>query len=135
MEICGLSFPEKNFNRHLTKRIKYGQINSRKEYIEKIKDTLKNADRFYLLRELSDCKDKIVFFNSKNNWTVIVLVEENRILTSFLLDEAENILTYYKNKDYYLYLIGDCTKGSLVEVKKDENSQYANFIRKVQDRC
>jgi len=135
MEICGLNFPEESFDRHLTKRIKYGHVSSEQEYIKKIKDTLKNADKFYLLRELSDCKDKLVFFDSQNNWTVLILFEEKRILTCFLLDEAKDIISYYKNKDYDLYLRDDCLKGSLREVNKNENSKYSRFIKKIQDRC
>ena len=135
MEICGLNFPEENFYRHLEKRIRYSHISSKQEYIKKIKDTLKNANKFYLLRELSDCKDKIVFFNPQNNWTVLVLLEEKRILTCFLLDEAEDIISYYKNKDYDLYLRNDCLKGSLREVNKNGNSEYSRFIKEIQDRC
>ncbi len=76
-----------------------------------------------MLRELSDCKDKIVFFNPQNNWTVLVLLEEERILTCFLLDE------------YDLYLRNDCLKGSLREVNKNGNSEYSRFIKEIQDRC
>ena len=135
MEICGLNFPKASFDRHLIKRIKYGHISSREDYIKKLKDTLRNAGKFYLLRELADCKEKLIFFNSKDNWTVLVLFKEKRILTCFLLDEAIDIISYYKNKDYDLYLRKDCVKGSLREVNKNENSKYSRFVKKVQNRC
>lgn len=88
-----------------------------------------------MLRELSDCKDKLIFFNSEDNWTVIVLIEEEKILTAFLLDVADDIISYYQNKDYDLYLRNDCIKGSLIEVEKDENSKYSRIIKKIQNRC
>ncbi len=65
MDICGLNFPEVNFDKHLLKRKKEGLVNTSEEYISKIKETIKNADKFYLVRQLTDCIDKIVFFNSK----------------------------------------------------------------------
>ena len=65
MDICGLDFPEENFSKHVLKRKKEGLIKTIEEYVEKIKETIRDADRFYLIRQLQDCIDKVVLFNSK----------------------------------------------------------------------
>ncbi|WP_456384025.1 hypothetical protein [Persephonella sp.] len=132
MEICGLIFPEKCLKKHLDKRIKEGVIESIEEYISKIKETIKNAEKVYLVRQFSDCKDKLVFYF--NSWSVWVLVEENRIITAFFVREhsMENFFDKRKIKNG---LKDDCEEESYEEVKDNENHRYTGFIKAVQNRC
>ena len=74
MNICGLDFPEENLVKHVLKRKKEGLIKTTEEYIEKIKETIRNADRFYLVRQLQDCIDKVVLFSSKTKWLVMIIL-------------------------------------------------------------
>ncbi len=105
MNICGLDFPEENFVKHVLKRKKEGLIKTTEEYIEKIKETIRNADKFYLVRQLQDCIDKVVLFSSKTKM------------------------------GFDTYLIEDCKNSSYREVVKSENSKYSRFIKALQDRC
>jgi len=135
MNICGLDFPEENFNKHFLKRKKEGLIKTPEEYIEKIKETIKNADKFYLIRQLQDCKDKVIFFNSKTKWLIIVMYEENRILTCFYLWKSDDLEEYFQMIGFDIYLREDCKNSSYREVVKSENSKYARFIKAIQNRC
>ena len=110
MNICGLDFPDENFNKHLAKRKKEGLVKTLKEYVEKIKRTIKSADRFYLIRQLQDCVDKIVFFDTKPKWLVIVMYETKRILTCFYLWKADTVEDYFKMMKFDPYLREDCKK-------------------------
>ncbi|NPA16789.1 MAG: hypothetical protein GXO05_03490 [Aquificae bacterium] len=135
MKICGLDFPEENLKKHFVKRKREGFVKKEEEYLSLIKETLKRADRFYVIRQLQDCVDKLVFFNSLSNWLVIVLMEEKRILTCFKLWKAKTIEGYFRILDFDPYLRDDCVKDSYTEVKRDENSKYGQFIKAVQNRC
>lgn len=135
MNICGLDFPDENFNKHLAKRKKEGLVKTSKEYVEKIKRTIKSADRFYLIRQLQDCVDKIVFFDTKPKWLVIVMYETKRILTCFYLWKADTVEDYFKMMKFDPYLREDCKNSSYREVNKNENSKYSRFIKTLQDRC
>ncbi|WP_293442864.1 hypothetical protein [Persephonella sp.] len=135
MHICGLDFPEENFSKHVLKRKKEGLIKTAKEYIEKIKETIRNADKFYLIRQLQDCIDKVIFFNSKTKWLLIVIYETNRILTCFYLWKSDTLEEYFQMMDFDTYLREDCKNSSYREVVKDENSEYSGFIKALQDRC
>ena len=68
MKICGLVFPNVYFKKHCEKRIRENLIKDEKHYTEIIKNTLKNANKFFVVRQFSDCKDKIVFYF--NRWVV-----------------------------------------------------------------
>ena len=135
MYICGLDFPEENFSKHVLKRKKEGLIKTAEEYIEKIKETIRNADKFYLIRQLQDCIDKVIFFNSKTKWLVIVIYETNRILTCFYLWKSDTLEEYFQMMDFDTYLREDCKNSSYREVVKGENSKYSGFIKALQDRC
>ncbi len=135
MDICGLDFPEENFLKHVLKRKKEGLIETPEEYIEKIKETIKNADKFYLIRQLQDCVDKIVFFNTETKWLVVIMYKTKRILTCFYLWKADSVEEYFKMMKFDAYLREDCKNNSYREVYKDENSKYSKFIKALQDRC
>jgi len=135
MEICGLEFPDKNFDKHFLKRKKEGLVKTPDEYIQLIKQTIKEADKFYLVRQLQDCIDKIIFFNSKTKWLVVIIYETKRILTCFYLWKADTLEGYFKLIKFDTYLREDCKNSSYREVKKDENSKYSEFIKALQDRC
>ena len=132
MKICGLSFPDKFFDKHYKKRFEEGLIKDKNHYIGIIKNTLKNADRYFVVRQFSDCKDKIVFY--LNNWTVWVLIEEARIITAFYL-QYESMEEFFKVRNIKYGLSDNCEKETYIEVKKDEDNEYARFIRAIQDRC
>ncbi len=135
MDICGLDFPEENFVKHVLKRRKEGLVETPEEYIEKIKETIRNADKFYLVRQLQDCIDKIVFFNSKTKWLVIIIYEQNRILTCFYLWKSDTLEGYFQMMGFDTYLREDCKNSSYREVVNSENSKYSRFIKALQDRC
>ncbi len=135
MDICGLNFPEINLEKHFLKRKKEGLVNTPEEYIGRIKETIKNADKFYLIRQLADCIDKIVFFNSKTKWLVIVIYETGRILTCFYLWKANTLEDYFKIMKFDPYLREDCKNSSYREVFKNEGSKYWRFIKTLQNRC
>lgn len=121
MEIWGLNFPDIFFERHYQKRLE-----------ESIITTIKNADRYFAVRQFSDCKDKIVFYFNK--WTVWILIEERRIITAFYL-RYENIEEFFEERNIQYGLSENCEKETYIEVKKNENNKYAKFIRTVQDGC
>ncbi len=135
MNICGLNFPEENFNKHILKRKKEGLIKTTEEYVEKIKETIKNADKFYLVRQLQDCIDKIVFFNTETKWLVIIIYETKRILTCFYLWKSSTLEEYFQMMGFDIYLRNDCKNSSYKEVFKNENTKYSRFIKTLQDRC
>lgn len=135
MEICGLIFPEKNFYKHFYKRKAEGYIKTVEEYILKIRETIKMADKFYLVRQLQDCIDKIIFFNTQTKWLTMVMYKEKRILTCFYLWKADTVEDYFKMMKFDPYLREDCKKNSYREVNKNENSKYSRFIRTLQSRC
>ncbi len=132
MEICGLSFPDKYFDKHYKKRIKEGYIKSKEDYILRIKETIKNADKFYIVKQFSDCKDKLIFYS--NNWSVWILIEEERIITTFYVKE-KNMEVFFKKRNIHYDLSDNCEKETYIEVKKNENSKYARFIETIQNRC
>ncbi|WP_457634994.1 hypothetical protein [Persephonella sp.] len=132
MEICGLNFPDIFFERHYQKRLEEGIIKNKNQYTEVVKATIKNADRYFVVRQFSDCKDKIVFYFNK--WTVWILMEERRIITAFHL-RYENIEEFFEERNIKYGLSENCEKETYIEVRKNENDKYAKFIRTVQDRC
>jgi len=132
VEICGLRFPSGYFEKHYLKRVKEGYLKVKEEYILIIKKTIKNADKFYIARQFSDCKDKLVFYS--NNWSVWVLIEEERIITAFYVRE-KSMEDFFKNRNMINGLLGDCERESYIEVNKNENSRYARVIKTIQDRC
>ncbi len=132
MEICDLIFPDKYFKKHYLKRIREGYIRTKEDYILIIKKAIKNADKFYIVRQFSDCKDKLVFYF--NNWSVWILIEEKRIITAFYVRE-KNMEEFFKNRNMINGLLNNCEKESYIEVNKNENSRYARIIKTIQDRC
>lgn len=132
MNICGLSFPDIYFLKHFEKRKREKLITERDEYLNIIKSTIKNAEKFYIVKQFSDCKEKLVFYYDK--WCVWILIEEMRIITAFYLRE-ENMDVFFKNRNIKKGLKKDCIEESYIEVSKDENTKYGKLIRAIQGRC
>jgi len=132
LKICELNFPDTFFEKHYKKRFEEGVIKDKSHYIEIIKNTIKNANRYFVVRQFSDCKGKIVFYFNK--WTVWVLVEEKRIITAFCLRYA-SMEEFFERRNIQYGLSDECEKETYIEVKKDEDNKYARFIRAIQDRC
>lgn len=84
---------------------------------------------------MQDCIDKIVFFNTKTKWLVIVIYETKRILTCFYLWKSDTLEEYFQMMDFDTYLREDCKNSSYREVIKSEDSKYSRFIKALQDRC
>jgi len=105
MNICGLSFPDIYFLKHFEKRKREKLITERDEYLNIIKSTIKNAEKFYIVKQFSDCKEKLVFYYDK--WCVWILIEEMRIITAFYLRE-ENMDVFFKNRNIKKGLKKDC---------------------------
>jgi hypothetical protein len=54
MNICGLSFPDIYFLKHFEKRKREKLITERDEYLNIIKSTIKNAEKFYIVKQFSE---------------------------------------------------------------------------------
>ena len=132
MKICELDFPENFFEKHYKKRFEEGVIKDKRHYVEIIKDTIKNASRYFIVRQFSDCKDKLVFY--LNKWSVWVLMEEKRIITAFYL-RCTTIEEFFEVRNIQYGLSADCEKETYLEVKKNEDNRYSRFIKAIQDRC
>ncbi len=132
MKICGLTFPGSFFEKHYKKRFEEGLVKNKTNYIEVIESTIKNANKYFVVKQFSDCKDKIVFYFNK--WMVWILLEEKRIITAFYL-KYENIEEFFEKRNIQYGLSDNCERETYVEVKKDEDNEYARFIRTIQDRC
>ncbi len=63
-----------------------------------------------------------------------VLIDEKRIITAFYLQYA-SIEEFFKVRNIQYGLSDDCEKETYIEVKKDEDNEYAKFIKAIQDRC
>ncbi len=89
-----------SFEYHLKTRKRLNHLNTKQEYIEKIKDTILNFDSVFYANERNgygNWIDKIYF--GKNKWIVVVKFDEYNnfnIITSFKLDR------FYKNLEHYL---------------------------------
>ncbi len=132
MKICGLDFPDKYLKKHYMKRKNEGFVKNKEEYISIIKETIKNADKFYIVRQFTDCKDKLIFYF--NNWSVWILIEKERIITTFYVKE-ENMDIFFKKRKIFYGLSDDCDKETYIEVNKNENSEYTRIIKAIQNRC
>ena len=93
---------ERDFLKHLKKRLKHKEIANQKEYLQKTLQTLCSPIAiYYLYHPLF--KDKVIF--SASNW-VVILLQNGKIITSFPLYESLNsLLNDPKNRAYAQFLI------------------------------
>ena len=105
---------EREYKKHMLKRLKKGHIESKKDYIEKIKDAFLHPDDVKWKKYKSDFKQKANrfdrFYYKKGDWWVDVFLENEKIVTAYKLE-----------KDYFEVLLkGDKNTFEIIDVPVKE---------------
>ena len=90
---------QKDYTKHLQKRLKHQEIKGRKEYLQKVLQTLCHPDKIYYLKGTAPpMRDKIFFIG--DNWVTIFL-DDAKMITAFPLKVSlHDLLQDHKNRAY-----------------------------------
>ncbi|BCD61307.1 hypothetical protein NitYY0826_C0146 [Nitratiruptor sp. YY08-26] len=90
---------QKDYFKHLKKRLKHKDIKNRKDYFQKTLQTICSPDTIYYLKGKNpSIKDKVLFI--QKGW-VVIFFDNAKIITSFPLKiSLQDLLEDRKNKNY-----------------------------------
>jgi len=96
---------EREYKKHMLKRLKKGHIKNKKDYIKKIKDTFLNPDDVKWKKYKSDFKQKSKrfdrFYYKKGDWWVDIFLENNKIVTAYKLEKDYFEILLKGNRDTF----------------------------------
>jgi len=100
---------EREYKKHIKKRLNEKVIENENDYIEKIKECVTNPDEIYLKKYSPEIKEQFNRWNriyyKKNNLWVSIFNEKGKINTAYFISKDFNEILFKGNKSHFDILI------------------------------